>query len=56
VNGHVIEIPGEVEGLIILNVPFYAGGAEIWGPLALEDFDVNSKVYFCFCYAYLVYF
>jgi diacylglycerol kinase (ATP) len=46
VDGKVIEIPGEAEGLIILNVPYYAGGCDIWGPIHEPDANFQNPTTF----------
>jgi diacylglycerol kinase (ATP) len=42
VDGVPVPVPGDVEGLVVLNLPSYAGGMNLWGTLKEERFDVVS--------------
>lgn len=33
----LVEIPREVEGIVVLNIPSYAGGLDLFGPVKESD-------------------
>ena len=38
-----MEIPPELEGIIILNLPFYAGGFDVWGQEEEEEEEEEKE-------------
>lgn len=52
VDGEVIDIPEDTEGIIICNIPSYGGGMNLWGdepnyeePQCADDDDVTSRAW-----------
>eukprot|EP01102_Stenamoeba_stenopodia_P021557 TRINITY_DN8723_c0_g1_i1.p1 TRINITY_DN8723_c0_g1~~TRINITY_DN8723_c0_g1_i1.p1 ORF type:complete len:497 (-),score=142.43 TRINITY_DN8723_c0_g1_i1:24-1514(-) len=42
IDGEEVKLPDSLEGLIVLNLPSYAGGSDLWGPHEEEEEDSDE--------------
>jgi Diacylglycerol kinase accessory domain/PH domain len=42
VDGKDVPLSADLEGMVVLNIPTYSGGMNLWGPGAAPEFDVPS--------------
>ncbi|CAJ1419547.1 unnamed protein product [Effrenium voratum] len=41
-DGHPVDIPSSLEGIIILNIPSFGGGTDLWGRAEDDDGELDS--------------
>lgn len=45
VDGASVLIPDDLEGIVVLNLPSYAGGLNLWGPNREEVFSTWNSTW-----------